>query len=451
MKYKDGIEKNKAYVNLGMNDSKKNELLENCKNKKKEIKSGVIDLKLRRNEKMNKERTYLDIIQKVCVASVSIIATGAIILGVSKYNADNKKVAVTTEKITEKITENTTEKITEETTEKIDNTTDGYSQVFAGTIEKGLAEGSLDTSLGQVKLGDYVCEIEGTDMEYPTIDSQHCMWLAIKGKNDDKFTKIKDFKFQNIKDVYSDGKIIYATYENYVNKYDIENNKVEQMDISKDKSLTENREREEFGDYALIYNVVTIKKGVIYLDAWRRRRNTENDLRHDIVAYNTNSKKFSVEIEKYYNAYIDYEGYMVARHRNDEDDAVLVLYSFTSDGLHEEKQIFENSEYLLGSIDSKNIIYFAGDGKHEFIKPDGYEFMILTNVKMYSYDIKNDVLKELAEMDIEDFGKDSESISGFELIDENMCWVLIDKKKAISQDYKYTYATKKIEKGNRLD
>ena len=250
MEYKDGIEKNKAYVNLGMNDSKKNKLLENCKNKKEEIKSGTIDLNLRRNEKMNKEKTRLDLLPKVCVASVSLIATGAIIFGVSRYNANHK--SINSSKVTV-------------TTEKVEKIEEKYNKVFDGVIRKGIVKDSFDTSIGQVELGDYVYEIEGSDVEHPEIDWQTCMWLSIKGKNDEKFTELKDFKFEDKDDVYSDGKIIYATYENYVNKYDIENNKVEQMDISKDKSLTENREREEFGDYALIYNVVTIKKGVIYL------------------------------------------------------------------------------------------------------------------------------------------------------------------------------------------
>lgn len=438
MEYKDGIEKNKAYVNLGMNDSKKNKLLENCKNKKEEIKSGTIDLNLRRNEKMNKEKTRLDLLPKVCVASVSLIATGAIIFGVSRYNANHK--SINSSKVTV-------------TTEKVEKIEEKYNKVFDGVIRKGIVKDSFDTSIGQVELGDYVYEIEGSDMEHPEIDWQTCMWLSIKGKNDEKFTELKDFKFEDKDDVYSDGKYVFAKYQNYLNKYDIENNKLEQIDICKAKSLTENRDKAKYGEYTGIYKVVTVKNGIIYLNI-RREREAVNDgglVAFDLVGYNINSNDFSVEIEKYYMSYEDYEDYMVAQHKNDEDVPVLVLYKFTSDGLKEEKQIDEKIEYQSNSTASKSVIYYIGDGVYEKMNDDGYEYEVLKKFKLYSYDIKNDVKKELTEIDIKDFGEDAYNISNIEFIYDDMCVVVINKKEGGVQDYKYTYATKKVEKMERAD
>lgn len=84
MEYKEGIEKNKAYVNLGMNDSKKSKLLENCKNKKNEIKSGAVDLNLRRNDNMKKNKdNILNLIKTSVVAACAVVATGLVLYGVS--------------------------------------------------------------------------------------------------------------------------------------------------------------------------------------------------------------------------------------------------------------------------------------------------------------------------------------------------------------------------------
>ena len=442
MEYKDGIEKNKAYVNLGMDENKKNKLLENCKNKKSEIKSGTISMDFRRNEKMKKEKTRLDLLPKVCVASVSLIATGAIIFGVSKYNSNHKntnslKVSATTEKMTE----------------KIDNVEEKYNKVFGGLIRKGIATDSLNTSLGQVEMGDYIYEIEGADMEHPEFDWQTCMWLSIKGKNDDKFTEIKDFKFEDKENVYSNGKYVFAVYQNYLNKYHIENNKFEQIDIYKAKSLTENRDKTKEGEYTGIYGMVTVKKGIVYL-VLRRERDAVDDggvVAFDLVGYNTESNEFSVEIEKYYISYVECEDYMVVQYKNADDVDALSLYSYTSDGLHEEKQIAESVEYQTSSIVSKSIIYYLGDAKYEKINIDDNECEKLKKFKIYSYDIKNDKNKELTEIDIKDFGKDAYNISNLEFIYDDMCVVVITNEDGEVQDYKYTYATKKIEKMEPTD
>lgn len=118
MKYKD-IEKNKAYENLGMNEEEVNNLLADCIEKKQELKAGISDLSVRRIEKM-KNNKYGDILRKAIVASVSVIATGAIIVGVIQYNGNknndnNKVVKMTTEISTE---EKTTENLKEDNYEK---------------------------------------------------------------------------------------------------------------------------------------------------------------------------------------------------------------------------------------------------------------------------------------------------------------------------------------------
>ncbi|HAV91398.1 MAG TPA: hypothetical protein DCW44_09015 [Eubacterium sp.] len=117
MKYKD-IKKNKAYENLGMNEEEVNNLLADCIEKKQELKAGISDLSVRRNEKM-KKKEYGDVLKKVAVASLSLVATGAIIAGVAIYKDNTKPgnnsmaAKETTIKETQKFTEKVTEKETE--------------------------------------------------------------------------------------------------------------------------------------------------------------------------------------------------------------------------------------------------------------------------------------------------------------------------------------------------
>ncbi|MCR5628674.1 hypothetical protein [Eubacterium sp.] len=84
MKVED-LNKSKAYKKLNMSDVEKSELLEMCKSKKKELKSDIPDLSIRRTESMKKDNRN-SIIKKVVFATGSIAATIAIVAGVAKYN-----------------------------------------------------------------------------------------------------------------------------------------------------------------------------------------------------------------------------------------------------------------------------------------------------------------------------------------------------------------------------
>lgn len=88
MKVED-LNKSKAYKKLNMSDVEKSELLEMCKSKKKELKSEIPDLSIRRTEKVNKDDKN-SIIKNVVFAAGSIAATIAIVAGVAKYNGGKK-------------------------------------------------------------------------------------------------------------------------------------------------------------------------------------------------------------------------------------------------------------------------------------------------------------------------------------------------------------------------
>ena len=112
MKVED-LNKSKAYKKLNMNDVEKSELLEMCKSKKKELKSDIPDLSIRRTEKMKKDNIS-SVFKTVAVASLSIAATGAIIAGVANYNSGKDSNNISAAKRTTEVSSEITTKSTED-------------------------------------------------------------------------------------------------------------------------------------------------------------------------------------------------------------------------------------------------------------------------------------------------------------------------------------------------
>ena len=84
---------NKFYEDLVATEHEKEKMIEECfKILDDESHSSDDEISLRRNEKM-KKKEYGDAVKKVAVASLSLIATGAIVIGVSSYK-NNKHGSV---------------------------------------------------------------------------------------------------------------------------------------------------------------------------------------------------------------------------------------------------------------------------------------------------------------------------------------------------------------------
>ncbi|WP_288887819.1 hypothetical protein [uncultured Eubacterium sp.] len=393
--------------------------------------SSIVDMDEWRIEKMRKEKTYFDLVKKIGIASLSIIATGAIVLGVMKYTEGKNN--------TKNAKESTT---TEYSTENKNTDDEEYVQVFKNLVGKIIEKSSLDTALAQVEVKDYIIEIEGDKKDEPYIESQTCMWIAIKGKNDNKFKEVKEFKFENKDDVYFNGKYMFSKYQNELYKYDITKGMVETMHSEYQYDQCENNDKLQNGEITGIKEIITVKKGKVY---YVTREEIADDnvcgaVCFNICSWDIKGGNTSEEIRDYYGSYIDYEDYMVVQYDNEEDTSVLSLYGFTPDGLKKEKQIRENIEYEAG-CDAK--VYYLGGDVFERRKE---EYEPLMNFTIYSYDIKTGKEKNLGDINVKDFGKKADYISHVDLFGDQWCEIVVNTKDNETRSYKYTYATKKIEK-----
>lgn len=399
--------------------------------------SSIADMDDWRFRSMKKEKKYLDVVKKVGIASVSLIATGAIIFGVAKYNDGNKHTKNGKNNTTE---EYSSEELTTEWNYSVDKE-DKYVKVFENISEKTNEKGSLKTALGQAECGDYIFEIEGSNMDDPSVWSQTCMWISIKGKNDDKFKEIKDLKFSSKDDVYTDGEYIITEYDNSIYKYDIVNDKMKSVGFDRIEKITEGMSI-DYGQYTGIKEVITVKEDIVYVLVRREREKPLENfgmVGFDVISYNLNTDEFNLEIDNYYDSYVDNGNYMVAQSKMNDGINVLSLYSFKPDGLLGEKDIKENIEFQ-GGCDDK--VYYTGNEVNIKVTEDT-DFPI--KLTLYSYDVADDKETELAVIDIKDFTKDAEFINYLENVSDEWCKVVVDNKNGEILSYKYTYATKKIE------
>jgi len=151
MKVED-LNKSKAYKKLNMSDVEKSELLEMCKSKKKELKSEIPDLSIRRTEKVNKDDKN-SIIKKVVFAAGSIVATITIVAGVAKYNG-GKNIGKETGKVasTNTETEVSSEMTTKSTKDDVKNNKDSYLIDWAKEYLKEISKDCYDDN-GKLKAG----------------------------------------------------------------------------------------------------------------------------------------------------------------------------------------------------------------------------------------------------------------------------------------------------------
>ena len=135
------FKENKFYENLVATEKEKREMIDECfKILDDDSLPSDDDISLRRKENM-KKKEYGDIFKRVVVASLSLAATGAIIVGVTQYkqNNDNKEV------INNTVAKNTT----------VESTTE-LEEVETKEVDNGYVESAVDEKLGkQVDFGTY--------------------------------------------------------------------------------------------------------------------------------------------------------------------------------------------------------------------------------------------------------------------------------------------------------
>lgn len=396
--------------------------------------SSIVDMDDWRIEKMKKEKTYFDLVKKIGIASLSIIATGAIVLGVMKYTEGKNN--------TKNAKESTT---TEYSTENKNADDEEYVQVFKNFFGKIIEKSSKKTVIAQKEFKDYIIEVDG-DRDYdPYLDSQTCMWLAIKGKNDKEFTEIKNLKFSNKDDVYSNGKYIITYYGDILYKYDIAKDKLETTNYECPVDSIDSSDEAKNNEYTGIYELLTVKNDKVYL-VLRKEKSAVNDgevVTFDVVSHDIKSGEKAVEIKKYKGSnfgFEDYEDYMVVQQNNDEDINVICLYSFTLEGLKKVKEINKNVE--IREFNVGKVYYIQRKTSEQ--KEDEYE--PLKNFTIYSYDIKTGKEENLGDIDIKDFGKGAYYFTAVDMFNEQWCEIVVNTKDYGMRSYKYTYATKKIEK-----
>ena len=396
------------------------------------------ELDVRRIEKMKKENKYAALMKKVAVASVSLIASGAIIFGLTKYN-DIKDVNVSKNTVA---TESTKEK--KDTEKEEDNINvvneDIYINVFqlVNVDSDEIVHSNLSTAQRQVKYGDNIFELEGDLYNFQiTNDDERKLykWFAIKRKDDKEFIEVKDFKFEDEEDVYSNGKYIISMYDKCINIYDIAANKLDVIDVCKDKKI----KKENYDKYSLFQEkIISIKNDIVY---FRIDKASDNQI-YDLISYNINTKEIKIEKENIYTADNYFYEYMVVQYKDPKYYNILSLFAYTSNGLVEEKIISKNTELRHVGISLLGVPYLGDiEGKKDKLKNE-YESMKKATV--YIYDVQSGENKEMAKVDIKEFGEDAKKMFIGDLF-EDYCEVYITYKDKRKKTFKYIYATKKIE------
>ena len=375
MKY-DDLEINKVYQKTNMSDAEKKELLANCLNKRQQILSdnekdmeSVVnyeELSARRNEKMKKSEGKINILKTVLVASASIVATAAIVIGVVNYQGSKR---TTTSKNTEKI-----------------NTKDlgDVVQVFTSSYR----------GMEPIKIGDYEFNLTAEGVAFNRISEKEYTiipdTLGVPGE-----------MYSN--DIYSDGEYAFYCSKQYLYIYKLSEKAVEKKVAAFELGGDGNyREDNRLG-------IGAIKNGYIYM-------NCHHDYEENIYVYNITRDEVKTINDKC--LYVDLGEYMVCEElgscKTDESirhDAVgYSIWKYTDDGIEEirslasskEKQPFNDIYFYKSKIGSNEewpeYTWLLNDKLYIGI----YEKD--TEVTVYTFDIKTEEYKKVGVLKASDLG-----------------------------------------------
>lgn len=453
MKVED-LNKSKAYKKLNMNDVEKSELLEMCKSKKKELKLDGPDLSIRRTEKMKKDNIS-SVFKTVAVASLSIAATGAIIAGVANYNSrkDSNSISAakrTTEVSSEIITKSaedvkkdaefeTVVMQKEEIKEVNKKDTSGFEVVFPNRV------GDEPRMIFHYQNKEVDC---GGKIYKLSTDEGTVHTLMVKDKGEDKFSEIGVINNDAFSRIYTDGKkVIYEAEESasdpiYVCIYDLKSKNNTKIDVPK---MSANSEEQDV-------RIFDIKDNYVYLNE------EEYTYNQNVYVYNLENGK--VELYKEGRA-LEYKSdkYLVTVedvYKNFKfEKTEYYLEKITDNGFKEIKVLGENTFLNRYISDGKNI-YFNTYNKTQ--DKNGCTYADQSVLTLESFDMNTEEYSEVVTISVEDFNKDKEwSLGCYEITDEYAIFQVIrvfDDTEEIpegyesynEEEYKYTFATKKIEK-----
>jgi len=335
-----------------------------------------------RNEKMKKEKTYLDVVKKISVAALSLCATGAIIFGVTKYNENNKdrdvnvsKDTIATERnttVTEKDTENNTENNKENN--KVDVKEGDYVKIFKdcpsslwSTSFSSASNNDEYIKVTQVEVGDYTYEA------CRNYDDDN-MWLSVIKNDDSECIQVRNMTFNDPNTVFSDGKNILTMNNNQLYIYDIKTRTLEEINIQKlllDNKLAVKKDfKEIYSDYCCMH-IVAIKSGEVYI----------LDPDKSIMSYDINSKAISMVKENIVEAKTSKTEYMPIVYMNADDIPVFALWNIEGKVIDEDLSKTESRPFI--EIKDNKVNYFK-ESKSKF--------------EFYSYDMENGKNNKLGEM-----------------------------------------------------
>ena len=449
MKVED-LNKSKAYKKLNMSDVEKSELLEMCKSKKKELKSDIPDLSIRRTEKVNKDDKN-SIIKKVVFAAGSIVATIAIVAGVAKYNNELEKnekgVAKETVEVT---TDNGTKYIEDEfVVDKNENL--DYDVLFD---ENRLIE--LMSNKGKITIDGYDFDyktVNGTNPKVSVIGAtlgyeNYDTALLVKEKNETEYTEVPNAE-EGIGNTLSNGEsLIYFGVDSSLCKYNMKTKKYYKVKIDCD---TEGR-KDFSKKYSKILGCVDGKvyMNIVYADFVGSYSDGEDhNIKSYICMYNILTNELTC-IRKDREIIYCLGKYLITATRFSDSNTVDTssLYNqlscyvekITEEGLEEVAFMGEHSDCLNYDDYDGRYIFF------ESMKPldecnEDYDY---TEKTIKVFDKESGKVSKLATIKSEDFGHVDSGLS-IEKININNCTVRV----GYDDYYKYTFATKDIKKINK--
>lgn len=373
------------------------------------------ELDVRRIEKMNKRGN--EIFKKIAVASVSLIATGAIILGVvqhNKFNKNDNKVAHTVRDAGE------------------------FVPVYK------------DYYGAEVTVGDYIFTKNSYDEAY----------IESKKTNQKEELSVLNGDDIALERVYTDGKTI--VYDNYgcLYVYDIETKYKEKIDVvTEAEGKIQTRQNTVNGRYTsdisqnTYVEIAAVKNGNVYLnyrDSVEDQGTKSSRSVHRIYMYALKRAESKLldddrEISDVYDDFVITKRYLIHKTSTEKTGDVPVESMFevfysklTKKGFEDVKSFGEHSDFYPAK-DQGDVIFFERyNTEMDDNSKDKYEITLI------SYDRKSGETKDLATIKKSDF-TDKEADMYFELVELDSCVVVLYLDNGEILEKEYHYDTKKIE------
>lgn len=445
MIYKD--KNNKVYSALKVDDDTIQQMIDDCIELKSQTSPLKTDeLSVRRNEKMRRKVKNVDTFKKVAVASLSLAATGAIIVGAMAYKNQGSNgvakgvqkpvVETTTEIVEQAKDENKIEVLNaNEPGIKVDKNEDINYKTLCPEDGSQVFE-SKEDGKEVYKYGGYIFTMYTAENS----DSENEPNVTVKKQGEDTEHEIigMDSAILAAPYTYSNGKYIYYCYKNRLYKYNLETNESESMILFDEKDT--NAIVDCIHDGKLLIDIATSKEVV---------EDYYYDFDNTVVSYDIKSGKTQVAEGRDISEYID-DGYFITfkttKYEGMKDAfgrAVSVVEScvekINETGFEEVAKLGNHSRFK-GASKSGDKLYFAVYGELEEGKADDESQFIFKE-----FDKKTCEVKTLGEIKSEDLGYDNGTIVIDKVTDEYLVGLISDEN-CKETKFKFTYATKKIEK-----